>query len=167
MSNRIFQIKGHREIARINWVIQVCLTQSRNVRRVWFKAMSLWDTYSCINFCDPHWELICHNKWHPRTLDISTPLEIAVGTHFRAWLKIMEKLWLNDWPMLWVLICTLHLTECYYHVRYTFQSESKLCSYLNVKEHLARNRRDSWNVYGYSETCLWHYNNIKTRTITN
>ena len=27
----------------------------------------------------------CHNKWHPGTLEISTPLEIAVGTHFYAW----------------------------------------------------------------------------------
>ena len=26
-----------RDIARINWIIQVCLTQSKNVRRVWFK----------------------------------------------------------------------------------------------------------------------------------
>ena len=32
------------------------------------------------NFCDPHWELICHNKQHPKTLKISTPLEIAVRT---------------------------------------------------------------------------------------
>ena len=28
--------------------------------------------------------------------------------------------------MLWVLICTVHLTVCYYHVTYEFQSESKL-----------------------------------------
>ena len=28
--------------------------------------------------------------------------------------------------MLWVLICTVHLTVCYYHVTYEFQSESTL-----------------------------------------
>ena len=37
-----------------------------------------------LNFCDPYWELICHNKSHPGTSEISTPLEIAIGTHFHA-----------------------------------------------------------------------------------
>ena len=37
------------------------------------------------NFCDPHWELICHNKWHPETLKIFIPPEIAVGSHFHTW----------------------------------------------------------------------------------
>ena len=46
--------------------------------------MSSWDTNPWSNFDDPHWELICHNKWHPGTLEISTPQEIAVGTHFHA-----------------------------------------------------------------------------------
>ena len=31
------------------------------------------------SFCDPHWELICHNKSLPGTS------EIAVGTHYHAW----------------------------------------------------------------------------------
>ena len=34
------------------------------------------------------------------------------------------------------------MTVCYYHVMYTFRSESTLYSRLNVKELLARNRRD-------------------------
>ena len=34
------------------------------------------------------------------------------------------------------------LTVCSYHVMYVFQSESTLYSCLNVKELLARNRRD-------------------------
>ena len=42
------------------------------------------DTDPWINFCDPHWELICCNKWHPRTSEISIPLEIAVETHFHG-----------------------------------------------------------------------------------
>ena len=33
---------------------------------------------------DPHWELICYNKWHPGTSKISIPLEIAVGAHFHG-----------------------------------------------------------------------------------
>ena len=34
------------------------------------------------------------------------------------------------------------LTVCSYHVKYAFQSESTLFSWLNVKELLARNRRE-------------------------
>ena len=44
--------------------------------------MSSWDTNPWSNFCDPHWELICCNKWHTGTLEIFTLLEIVVATHF-------------------------------------------------------------------------------------
>ena len=44
--------------------------------------MSSSDTNPWTNFCDPHWELIFCNKWHPWISKISTPTEIAVGTHF-------------------------------------------------------------------------------------
>ena len=47
----------------------------------------------------------------------------------------------NDSAVLSVLICTVHLTICYYHVTYSFKSESTLYSCLNVKELLPRNRR--------------------------
>ena len=46
--------------------------------------MSSWDTNPWSNFCDLHWELICRSKWHPGTSEISTPSEIAVGTHFHS-----------------------------------------------------------------------------------
>ena len=39
--------------------------------------MSSWDTNPWSNFCDPHWKLICHNKWHPGTSEISTPPDIC------------------------------------------------------------------------------------------
>ena len=38
------------------------------------------------------------------------------------------------------------LSGCYYHVTYESQCESTLCSYLNVKECLAQNRRDIWSL---------------------
>ena len=47
--------------------------------------MSSWNTNTWSNFCDSHWEFICHNKWHPGTSEISIPLEIAVGTQFHVW----------------------------------------------------------------------------------
>ena len=42
-------------------------------------------------------------------------------------------------------------TVCSYHVTYAFQSESKLYSYLNVKELLARSRRVIWSL----SDCNW------------
>ena len=38
----------------------------------------------------------------------------------------------NDWDVLRALICTMHLTVCFYHVTCMFQSESTLYSFLNV-----------------------------------
>ena len=40
------------------------------------------------------------------------------------------------------ILRTTFLTVCSYHVTYSFQSGSALCSCLNVKELLARDRRD-------------------------
>ena len=48
------------------------------------QAASSWDTNPCSDFCDPHWELICHNNWHPGTSEISTPPEIALGILFHV-----------------------------------------------------------------------------------
>ena len=47
----------------------------------------------------------------------------------------------------------MHLTVWSYHVTYAFQSESTLYSCLNVKEILAQNRRDIWNL---SEKFRYH-----------
>ena len=44
----------------------------------------------------------------------------------------------------WALICMVHLTVCSCHLTYAFQSESTLYSCLNVKELLARSRREIW-----------------------
>ena len=54
--------------------------------------------------------------------------------------------WPNDWALLWGLICTVHLTVSFYHVTYEFESESTLYSFLNVKEFLARSRRQIWRL---------------------
>ena len=50
-----------------------------------------------------------------------------------------------------LLICTVHLTVSSCLVTYAFQSESTLCSCLNVKELLARSRRKIWRL----SDCNW------------
>ena len=81
--------------------------------------------------------------------------------------------------MLWVLICTVHLPLCSYHVTYVFQSESSLAKWLGVrlrtKSLWVRVQLQSLNfrfracfeqgvpwhsgnyrVWSQSETCTWH-----------
>ena len=53
--------------------------------------------------------------------------------------------------LLWLVICTVHLTVCSYHVTYAFQSESILYYCLNVKELLARSRHEIWSLI----ECNW------------
>ena len=66
--------------------------------------------------------------------------------HKRRTLNHLAKLALNDGVVLWVLISTVHLTVCSYHVTYAFQSESALYSCLNVKELLPRSRHEIWSL---------------------
>ena len=56
------------------------------------------------------------------------------------------------------------LSVCSYHVTYAFQSESTLYSCLNVKELLARSRREIWNL----SDCNWtrtHNHLVHKRTL--
>ena len=73
-------------------------------------------------------------------------LNVLLNKHLTIWPS-----WPNDWAMLWVLICSMHLTVCSYHVTYTFQSEFTLCSWLNVKELFARSMLKIWSL----SNCNW------------
>ena len=72
--------------------------------------------------------------------------------------------WPNDWAVLWVLICTVHLTVCFYHVTYEFESESRLYSSLNVKELLARSRCHIWRLSDCDGTRT-HNHLVRKRTL--
>ena len=56
------------------------------------------------------------------------------------------------------------MTVCFCHVTYAFQSESILHSCLNVKELLARNRREIWSLSDYNWTRT-HNHLIRKRTL--
>ena len=70
---------------------------------------------------------------------VKTRTTYFLNEHSTMWLN-----WPNDWAVFWVLICTVHLTVCSCHVTYVFQSESTRYSCLNLKELLARSRREKW-----------------------
>ena len=58
----------------------------------------------------------------------------------------------------------LTVTVCSYHVPYALQSESTLYSCLNVKELLARNRKDIWSLSDCNETRI-HNQLVRKRTL--
>ena len=71
---------------------------------------------------------------------------------------------LNNWAVLWVLMCTVHLIVCSYHVTYPFQWESRLYSCLNAKELLAQNRHEILSL----SDCNWnrtHNHLVRKRTL--
>ena len=53
--------------------------------------------------------------------------------------------------MLWVLICTVHLTVCSSHLTYTFQRLFTLSTCLNVQKIFAQSR---WEIWSLSD-CNW------------
>ena len=66
---------------------------------------------------------------------------------------------------IWVMHLVFSLTICSYHVTYAFQSESKLYSYLNVKELLTRSRRKVWSLSDYNWT--WTHNHLAHKRTLN
>ena len=42
------------------------------------------DIYPWGVFCEPHWELLCCNKWYPVAVCNITPMEIVPGTQFHV-----------------------------------------------------------------------------------
>ena len=87
-----------------------------------------WNPSTCECQCDmcckpgqylDHKSCVCKNK--------------LVGRVIEEWTSIINETMINNKDS---------LTVCFYHVTYAFQSESTLCSCLNVKELLARSRRE-------------------------
>ena len=66
--------------------------------------------------------------------------------------------------MLWVLICTVHLIVCSYHVTYEIESESTLYSCVNAKELLARRRPHIWRL-SYCNGALPHNHLLRQRIL--
>ena len=59
--------------------------------------------------------------------------------------------------LIWVLICTVRLTVCFYHVTYVFQSESRLYRYVNVKELSYQNRPDIGSLIDCNTTQTYNH----------
>ena len=126
------------QIRKILWSIFSCnRTKYRKIRT---RKNSVFGQFSCS-------DIDKNTNRHADTLTtLVRSLSICHGTqshnnlvHKRT-LNHLTKLTVNGWPVFLVLIYTKNLIVCSYHVTYAFQSESTLCSFLNVKELLARNK---------------------------
>ena len=78
-------------------------------------------------------ELLARSRRHIWSLSDSNLIQShshLVGKRTLNHLAKLAKIFLilNDWAVLWVLICTVHLTACHYHVTHESQSESTLYS---------------------------------------
>ena len=82
-----------------------------------------------------------HVKWVCKNFEKKNWGEYNINESSTIWLN-----WANDWAVLWVLTCTVHLAVCCYHVTYSFESEFTLYICLNIKEFLSRNRHDIWSL---------------------
>ena len=83
------------------------------------------------------------NKWNNCLSDSN---EIRTHNHLVRKRTFNQPNWPNDWAVLWVLICKMQLTLCYYYVMYVCETKSTLYSCLNAKKLLAQNRRDIWSL---------------------
>ena len=78
-----------------------------------------------------------NTEWH-------TSITIKQENIWYLELENTESLWkIFKYEIIWI---TLRITLCSYHATYAFQSESTLYNCLNVKELLARNRRENWSL---------------------
>ena len=123
------------------WVLIYTLHLTVCSNRVMYDFQSESTLYSCLNVK----ELLVWNRCKIWSLCSCN----GTRTHnhlVRQWHSTIQPNWRKDWDVLWVLICTVHLTVCSNHATYAFQSKSTLYSCLNVKELVGRNRCEVWSL---------------------
>ena len=92
------------------------------------------------------------------------PTHILFGLHFDS-SKIFWKALVIVIPLSFKGKIHTYLILCSYHVTNAFQSESTLYNCLNIKELLARNRRNIWGLSDYNGT--WAHNHLVCRGTLN
>ena len=88
--------------------------------------------YSCLNVK----EFFARDRRDIWSLSDSNGIPTQIHLVRKRTKKYLAKL-ANDSSVLWVLICTLHLAVCYYHITYAFQSESKKKKKVNLRSIVA------------------------------
>ena len=147
-------------------MIQLCC-EYLSVRYIWLYVLIMSRTSLKVN---PHSTV----AWMPRNSllerDAISEDEVTANgleprtTYFLNEHSTIWPNWPNDWAVPWVLICTVHLNVCCYHVTYEFESESTLYSCVNVKEPLARRRHHIWRLSDCNGTRN-HNHLVRKRTL--
>ena len=137
-------------------MIELC-SEYLSVRCIWLQVLVMRRTWFRMN---PHSIAACMSGYSLLEGGAKSEGEVTgtgvepITTCFLNKHSTIWPNWPNDWAVFWVLTCTVHLTLCSCHVMYVFQSDSTLYSCLNVKELLARRRREIWR-WSY---CNWSEN---------
>ena len=122
------------EYLSVRWIWMYVIIMSRTIFRVNLPSKIAWMSGNSL--------LEIHNIWSLNdTNRIQIHNHLVINKH-----STIQPNWLNDWAVLWVFICRVHLTVCYYNVTNAFQNESTGYSCLNVKKLLAQNWHDIWSL---------------------
>ena len=89
-------------------------------------ACTLLAKWTLFNLIREPWGFINYQLWTRCKIF----LNLKYLFQFFGWMHFFIRYW--------------RVTVCYYHVTYAFQRKSAIYRYLNIKELLARNRRDIW-----------------------
>ena len=141
------------------WLLICTMHMMVCYRHVMYTFQSEFTLNSCLNVK----ELFAQNSHNTWSLSHSNRIWIQNHLVCKQTLNHLANL-PNDWALSWVLICMVHLTECYYHATYAFQSESTLYSCLNFKELSTRNWCSSWSFSG-SNRIRTHNDLVHKRTL--
>ena len=105
----------------VSWVLTSTVHLTVCSYHVKYAFQSESTLYNCMNIK----ELLARNRYYIWSL--SDCSRTRTYNHLvRKWTLNNLVKWPNDWAVLRVLIFTVHLTVCSYHVTYVFQSESTL-----------------------------------------
>ena len=103
--------------------------------------------FTCLNVKEPVARSKCHNWRLSDCNKTRSPYDLFRKQKLNHLAKLAK-----CWAVLCVVICTVHLFVCSYHVRYAFQSESTVYGSVSVKELLAQSRRQIWRLNDCNET---------------
>ena len=113
------------------------------IRLIWTCKLQNRNKFFCIKICMMQFLKHRTNSISSDLYEENQPIKMRVSHYSNIW-RLNQKYRRINLKGTWLIVCS-------YHITYAFQSESTFYSCLNVKEFLARNRREIWSL----SDCNW------------
>ena len=113
------------------------------IRLIWTCKLQNRNKFFCIKICMMQFLKHRTNSISSYLYEENQPIKMRVSHYSNIW-RLNQKYRRINLKGTWLIVCS-------YHITYAFQSESTFYSCLNVKEFLARNRREIWSL----SDCNW------------